>query len=225
MAVLTALHYLDAVCIHVFVKQKKVWGGHLDIATAVQISKLEKAISFTFVWRVSHQSTEKQFSLSALHKVNTQAAVITPHPPRPPLCVARVIKGMAAGERLLGTQVDGRNDPVCLIRGKRYVPADPSRAGSPWKPSSIVADCFRGVLFCLSLCICSSSGTLGSLIFYTTRLWLMHIIFFLHLEHKGVGTEWCTCIHTDKPDTHIDIHTCTCTASICKHAHKCCLCF
>lgn len=68
------------VCVFVRQQQKQCW-GHLDFATAVQISKLEKAIFFTFVQRVSHQSTEKQFTLSALHKVNTQAAVITLPPP------------------------------------------------------------------------------------------------------------------------------------------------
>lgn len=46
------------------------------------------------------------------NKVNTQAAA----PASPSR--ARVIKDTRSGARLLGTQVNGQNDPVCLIRAK-----------------------------------------------------------------------------------------------------------
>lgn len=84
------------------------------------------------------------------------------------------------GERLLGTQVDGQNDPVCLIREKHYVPTDPSRAESSWKHSStvIVAVFFRGVLVCQSVSphLLFIRDTLVILILYTVRLWLVRVV-------------------------------------------------
>lgn len=81
------------------------------------------------------------------------------------------------------------------LEKKHYVPGYTSAPRLSWKPSSFVTDCFRGVLVCLSLHICSSSGTLRSLIFYTTRLWLIHIIFASGTKRGGGKT-----IHTHTLD-------------------------
>lgn len=73
-----------------------------------------------------------------------------------------MIKGARGGrERLLGTQVDGQNDPVCLIRekkGKKNImfPSDPCCGELSWKHSGIVnADGLSwGVLVCQPVSLC-----------------------------------------------------------------------
>lgn len=136
--------------------------GYLDIATAVQITKLEEGNLFHIcLASLTSEHREAIYPLSIAqskhtscsHNLASSLPLPVSLPPSAFLCVAWVIKGTRTGERLLGTQVDGQNDPVCLIREKRYVPTDPGRAGSSWKHSSIVivdVFFFCGVLVCQS---------------------------------------------------------------------------
>lgn len=75
--------------------------------------------------------------------------------------------------------------------------SDPCCGELSWKHSSIVnADGLSwGFLsVSLSVFVCSSSGTLRSLIFYTTRLWLMCILFLFHSgKKKKAHAHTCTC--------------------------------
>lgn len=80
---------------------------------------------------------------------------------------------------LLGTQVDGQNDPVCLIRERERKknktlcsPLIHAVASCHGNSSIVNADgSLWGFLsVSLSLFVCLSSGALRSLIFYAARL-------------------------------------------------------
>ena len=99
--------------------------------------------------------------------------------------------------------------------------AEPGRHGNRAALLQTVSTGFSSVCLPVCLHIRSSSGPHRSLIFYTTRRWLIHIIFiylFIYFcccciwHKKGEGTKWYTHTHThtlDRLGTHNFIYTCT----------------
>lgn len=91
-------------------------------------------------------------------QLQSQPSASTPRPPQHHVRDKRCTGGR---ERLLGTQVDGQNDPVCLIREKKgekniMFPSDPCCGELSWKHSGIVnADGLSwGVLVCQPVSLC-----------------------------------------------------------------------
>lgn len=112
-----------------------------------------------------HHSIEKQFTISGRHRAAVTTFCLHPPPtptPRPPQHRVSDKRCTGGRERLLGTQVEGQNDPVCLIREKKgrkkniMFPSDPCCGELSWKHSGIVnADGLSwGVLVCQPVSLC-----------------------------------------------------------------------
>lgn len=147
-----------------FVKRRqKKCGVTLTLALRCKTSKLWKGNLFHIcLASLTSEHREAIYPLStAQSKYTSRSHNLASLPPSPPLCLPVCCVSDKRHEvrqkRLLGTQVDGRNDLVCLIREKRCVP------GRSWQSRVAMATeqhCCRlfprGSRPCVCLSVCLS---------------------------------------------------------------------